>query len=464
MMADKKIYQNSNPAPLVPPLSEELLDEYIDFIQKRFGIIAKKNNRELVKAIHDECNKLQMHPSVFLAGLKQADDYSELLNHLIAIITIGETYFFRDKQQTKLLSEVILPEIIRSKISAGSKSIRIWSAGCSSGEEIYTIAMLLSEAIKDLSTWNCYLLATDINIENLRKGMAGGFGEWSMRSIPPQYLNKYFIKNDNTYELVADIKKLVTFDYLNLNSESYPSILSGTTSQDLIICRNVLIYFDMEHAAEILQRLSMCLADDGCLMLGASDPVAISNLNLIPAYGSTSTFLRDNNIHIDRVADLMRLDNSVSNNNAHGAVTSEVTPEIGNVTSQIMMLANNGKTQEAIVACENYLKIDKMNKEIYFIYALALAEEGRVVEAESSFKKALYLDPDYLLCSYQFGLFLIHLKRSGEGMKSLQNTMTIARKSSPDALVPGLHNIKYEELINILEHETELHQSFKLRT
>lgn len=492
-------------------LSEQLQDEYISFVHERVGILIKRDHKELIRAITAACDEYHYSPDEYLQALRNAEDNSELISHLVSSITIGETYFFRDKQQVKLLNEVVLPKMIEKKIARKEKTLRIWSAGCSSGEEIYTIVMLLMDLLPDINQWQCNFLATDINIDVLKKGISGVYGEWSMRSIPEEYLTRYFDKSGITYTLDDNIKKRVTFEYVNLNSDTYPSIMNGTTMQDLIICRNVLIYFDNDHIKSILDKLSKCIVEDGYILLGASDPIAMMNTGIGSVHGYPSLFMKKSSMQTVTAADTVRratmpfnekqyttekaipvrpvtrpsevryqekkapsslLNRSISDEvNAllqaeqwsevidkldMCAMTGKLTP--AQLVAKATALANVGKTADAIKACEESLLLDKMNKEAYFLYAVTLSEVKRNKEAEAAYRKALYIDPDFLVCRYQFGLFLIHIDRFQEGIKALENTIKSASQFDETAVVPDSQNLKYKDLITVLKNEISLHQ------
>ena len=128
--------------------------------------------------------------------------------------------------------------------------------------------MLLSELIPNIDLWDLYLLGTDINTTALKKATLGSYGQWSMRSIPEKFMQRYFLKNNRSYVLSPQIRNLVRFNYLNLCDNSYPSIINGIHEVDLILCRNVLIYFDNELAAKIMKKLSACMHEDAYLLLG----------------------------------------------------------------------------------------------------------------------------------------------------------------------------------------------------
>lgn len=493
---NKKTERNKQqPAIFLTPDQEDL---FISFIHNRVGILIKRDHKEFLRTIHDQCKKLNISAKEYLELLKQADDNSELLAYLVSCVTIGETYFFRDKRQVKLLTEVILPNLIETKLANNDRSLRIWSAGCSSGEEIYTIIMILKDLLPDFKNWQCYFLATDINIDSLRKGLSGNYTEWSMRSIPEFYLSTYFTKVNNSYKLNDDIKKLVSFDYLNLNTDSYPSILNGTIRQDLILCRNVLIYFDNEHIKRILERLSKCINDQGYILLGASDPIALMDSGVKSVTNYPSLFIKKpqslieplpevkqvylpevsvppvvNNESVKSSAAIkptLNLDNTQTierllQSEQWSEVIFKVDQEsmiaqldVTHLVAKSVALASLGKTIEAIKSCEEAIALDKMNKEAYFIYALSLSELNRYKEAENAFRKALYIDPDFLVCRYQFGLFLIRIKRKQEGLKALESTVNYASQFDDDSIVPNSRNMSYKELVSALKNEIELYQ------
>jgi chemotaxis protein methyltransferase CheR len=268
--------------------SKELIDAikssetlFINLIKERLGIIIHiYQTKELCDAILEACIKFNLKPYDYFNKIKTCPTDSALLEFLVAGITVGETSFFRDKYQMKLIQHILLPQLIRAKEAAHDLTLRIWSAGCSTGEEIYTIAMLLTDMIL-LSNWTLHLLGTDINKAALEKAKAGIYSRWSMRSIPDYYKNKYFIEKNKMFKLSKDIINLVNFSYLNLNENFYPSILNGTVAQDLILCRNVMIYFDNEHITQIMNKFSQCLNEKGLLLLGASDPINIADTSLI---------------------------------------------------------------------------------------------------------------------------------------------------------------------------------------
>ena len=192
------------------------------------------------------------------------------LEELVASLTIGETHFFRNKPQFEALAQRILPDLIRRR--SADRRLRVWSAGCSSGEEPYSLAMLLDGMLPRADGWKVTILATDIDREALKKARAGMYREWSFREVPPHVRPRYFEQHGDRLELIPNIRRMVTFDYLNLVEDAYPSILNNTTAMDLILCRNVLIYFRAATASSVIERLARSMSDGAWLVLGHAEP------------------------------------------------------------------------------------------------------------------------------------------------------------------------------------------------
>jgi len=196
---------------------------------------------------------------------------------LASCLTVGETYFFREKRSFDVLREHILPDLLRQRQNT-ERRLRIWSAGCCTGEEPYSIAILLASMIPDIRGWNISILATDIDPNFLRKASSGVYSEWSFRDTPPGIKSGYFRKTqEGRYEIAPRIKDLVTFAYLNLAEDTYPSVANGTNAMDIVFCRNVLMYFEPAHASRVLQRLGWSLVENGWLFL---NPVEIPHAAL----------------------------------------------------------------------------------------------------------------------------------------------------------------------------------------
>ena len=221
--------------------------------------------------------------ALIVNGLPRASDLHDYLlatkhrlqlEAFIASLTIGETHFFRNRPQLDALRNHILPEIIAHR--SAERRIRIWSAGCATGEEAYSLAMLIDVLLPRREDWNVLILATDINKDSLERAQGGVFGPWSFRQVPPEIQSRYFDQDGRNYHLSPHIRKMVTFSYLNLVEDSYPSLVSNTQAMDLILCRNVLIYFREETINRVVGRMDDSLAPRGWLLAGhAESPMPV---------------------------------------------------------------------------------------------------------------------------------------------------------------------------------------------
>lgn len=456
--------------------------EFVQLILNRLGIIVGHQNTDLVNSILKACQKFQCTPKEYFNRLSNCADNSPLLEHLVADITVGETYFFRDKQQMHLLQMVLLPRIIKAKREDSSLTLRIWSAAVSSGEEIYTIAILLKEMLKDLHRWSIHLLGTDINMVALKKAKTGVYSKWSMRSTPDYFKNLYFTEKDNQFYLSSKIVDMVDFQYLNLNDNTYPSILNGTNSQDLIICRNVLIYFAKDSIERVMKKISSSLVEGGTLLLGASDPINIKGTNLefnhnegmvfsnqqapeksIPPLPQTAKILPKKSSAAIRKSvsqlDLLRLLDKGSWQEALALVSTEDTSTIPVsflLGAKAKALANLGKLNEAVQFCEESLLLDSTNKDNYFTYALVLIELDRLTEAEAALRKVLFLDHKFVEAHFQLGLLLIKNKKIEAGLKSFHNALGIVISQDASLKVEGFKELNYGRFAEIIKSEIQL--------
>jgi chemotaxis protein methyltransferase CheR len=197
--------------------------------------------------------------------LKYDRKKSEELANVIDLLTIHETYFFREEQQLKSFSEEILPEI--ASRNGHGKSLRIWSAGCSTGEEPYTISMMLQEK-PEFKDWTIEIFATDISQRVLQSARRGIYQPIAFRTTDPKYISKYFNKEDNAFRISDSVKKNVVFLHLNLLDANK---LAFINPMDIIFCRNVIIYFDMDAKRKVIETFHAKLKDNGYLLLGHSE-------------------------------------------------------------------------------------------------------------------------------------------------------------------------------------------------
>ena len=188
------------------------------------------------------------------------------LHTLASHLTIGETYFFREPHTFDALAGHILPALIRRRRGRDQR-LRLWSAACSfSGEEPYSLAILVRRLLPDWQDWHVKILATDINERFLRKAAAGVYGEWSFRQSPAGFKEQYFTPTaDGRFAVAPQFRQCVSFAQLNLAGDSFPSLATDTNAMDVILCRNVLIYFTPAHAHKLVENLRHALMEEAWL-------------------------------------------------------------------------------------------------------------------------------------------------------------------------------------------------------
>ena len=236
-------------------------------LKERSGLDLSPDKQYLV-----ESRLLPMARRLGLAGIpdlvqKMKGGAEPITKDVIEAMTTNETFFFRDKVPFDHLREEILPSLLQAR--AARRSLRIWSAACSTGQEPYSIAMCLKEAGAALSGWRVEIVATDLSLGVLEKSKSGLFSQFEVqRGLPIQLLMKYFKQAGEVWEINPEIRAMVQFRQLNLLQD-----FSQLGSFDLIFCRNVLIYFDQPTKSAIFGRLAQRLESDGYLALGAAETV-----------------------------------------------------------------------------------------------------------------------------------------------------------------------------------------------
>jgi chemotaxis protein methyltransferase CheR len=197
----------------------------------------------------------------------------EEFSNVIDLLTIHETYFFREDQQLKAFTDEILPELLTTRVS--TRSLRIWSAGCSTGEEPYTLSMLILEN-EMFKEWSVEIFASDISHRVLQTARRGVYSGASLRVMNSYYLTKYFHKEEHGYRIDDRVKKNVTFLHLNLLDTDKMVFINAL---DVILCRNVIIYFDQEAKKKIITTFHQKLNPGGYLLLGHSE--SLINLSTV---------------------------------------------------------------------------------------------------------------------------------------------------------------------------------------
>lgn len=262
-------------------ISEDLLKRLSKLIHKKTGLYFPENKwNDLERAVISYAETVKVRdPGLCIDSLLSF--HGKNLNILVEKLTVGETYFLRDMNIFRLLEEKLLPPLLHLRENSG-KYLRIWSAGCSTGEEPYSIAIVINRLMPDMRSWKLNIIGTDINNGSLEKARKGLYKEWSFRETPLWFKEKYFEKIDkHTFSIRNDIKKTVTFSCFNLAEDIYSGLLHN---MDIIFCRNVLMYFSSDIRGKIISRFYDSLSDGGWFIISPSESSSLDGSKFIPVH------------------------------------------------------------------------------------------------------------------------------------------------------------------------------------
>ena len=243
-------------------LTDADFEHYRNLIYNESGIHFTSTNRSILESRLRETLRDKKLDSVQAYFSIITKNKAELTNFLDSITT-NLTRFFRNQAHFDTLENYVVPELKNIKKASGNTTIKIWSAGCSTGEEPYTIAMLMSEIL--LPPWKFEIVASDISLKCLMTAKEGFYEESRVTGVPDNYLRKYFDKVEGGYKIRADLMSKIRFDYHNLKNAS------TLRDQDIVFCRNVIIYFDQTAQNEVINRFWDAMAPQSFLFIGHSE-------------------------------------------------------------------------------------------------------------------------------------------------------------------------------------------------
>jgi chemotaxis protein methyltransferase CheR len=386
------------------------------------------------------------------------------LHALVSHLTVGETYFFREPKAFDALREHILPELIRRR-RGREQRLRLWSAACSTGEEAYSLAILVQQLLPDWRDWEVTILATDINERSLQKAAAGMYGEWSFRESPAEFKERYFTRGaDRRFTIAPEIRQSVQFAHMNLAQEGFsPTINTG--SMDIIFCRNVLIYFTAAHVRKLVENLRRSLVDEGWLIVSPSECSQALFSEFVAVNFPGSILYRKGG------AEEVRSLNEATQSVAPPAYTPapemplpvpEWLPEAPEpvlpaeaessqtFSLRARILANQGRHAEALVWCERWIAANKIDAAAHYVHATVLQEMGQRETARRSLQRAVYLQPDFALAHFVLGNFARDDARTTEADRHFANALHVVRNGPPDALLPESDGLTAGRLVEII--------------
>lgn len=502
-------------------LPESLLARLSRFVEAQTGLdFSRERWPDLARAVEAARAELGLADAesaahTFLARSVSKHHLEVLAKHL----TVGETYFFRDRKVFEALEKHVLPERIRAR--RGERRLRIWSAACCTGEEPYSLAILLNRLLPDLRDWRATILATDINTAFLHKAVAGVYGKWSFRNTLPDLQSRHFRPTaDGRFEILPRYKELVTFACLNLVGGDYPSLANNTNAMDLILCRNVLIYFSAEQARGVALGLGRSLVEDGWLVTSpteashtlfaplvpveldgaicfrktsatavrahlppalpaelpaAATPPAPSSAAAPPAPparipatavrgptdrldepGEAASLLLDEARRHFAQGDYVRASQLLERHLAAGKPERGKGAETGALALLARSKASEGKLAEALECCERAVARDKLDPALHYLRGTILQELDRIDPAIHAFQRALYLDQDFVLAHFALGSLLRGKAIPREASRHFDSALRILRDRRPEEILPDGSGLTAGHLAEIIASMKQL--------
>jgi chemotaxis protein methyltransferase CheR len=425
----------------------------------------------------------------------QSPDGRAAFEQLINFLTVGETHFFRDEAQFNALERAILPERL-ARAATGPRRLRLWSAGCASGEEPYSLAMVLHDLVLDRGDWDITILACDINRAALLRARDAIYGDWSFREERARAARGRFFSlvpragpgGAPRYRLSPEVREQVVFAPLNLAEDAYPALYNNTVAMDVILCRNVLIYFHEDTVRAVLARLVECLVPGGWLVLGHADPVpgpdlaelrmrtldgavAYQRVAVAPAPAPEPVALPPVVLPPPRLSLLAGLPADSLSLAAALPAARPVAPEPVGLYDEVDALLRHGHAALAIArleahlaaspddagalarvgeayanlarwnhareACSRAAAVDPLLIQAHFVLGLVQEHTGDLGGAQESFRRVIFLDRGHVLA--HFALAGLHQRtgRDAAAGRSLRNAMRLLAALPAGAIIPG---------------------------
>src|SRR5882757_1086347 len=405
--------------------------------------------------------------------------------HVVAShLTIGETYFFREKRAFDALAEHVLPELIRGR-RGREQRLCLWSAACSTGEEAYSLAILVRQLLPDWQDWNVKILGTDINERFLLRAAAGIYGEWSFRESAAGFKERHFTATSNgRFAIAPEIRNCVSFAHLNLAEDSLLSPTAEAHGMDIIFCRNVLIYFTASHARKLAENLHRALVVGGWLAVSPSEcsqtlfsSFAAVNFPGTILYRKCNAEERGPPLWLppsDAVAqrpaaafDASQPLTSYAPDRhpqtggtplapfAEGAaqtspIASQAEQAPGTFSQRTRALANQRQHAAALTASEQWIASDKIDSAAHYVHAMILQEMGEGQAARDSLHRTVYLQPDFALAHFALGNLARAEARTAQANKHFANALHLLRSCAPDVLLPESDGMSAGRLVEII--------------
>jgi chemotaxis protein methyltransferase CheR len=372
--------------------------------------------------------------------LRAAPPGDHLRRAFIGALTISETHFFRMRGQFEALAERVLPALIVAR--RGTRRLRLWSAGCSTGEEAWSLAILLERLVP--SGWDATVLATDVDERALEHARLGVYGPRSFREVPEGIRTRWFTAGDGHWEVDPRLRARVRFAPLNLATDTYPSFETGTGGVDLLLCRNVLIYFTPDALARTAARLTACLAPDGWLAVAPAELSATAFPDLaVRHFPSAILYQRPDSPAPPPTGGLP----------APPARPATVAPRPtpADRLEAARGCADRGERTEAERFIESALEADPLLAPARQLRAHLLRVAGDDEGAEGELRAALFLDPTLAVAQATLGALLARRGERSRAAAAAAEVRRLVAGRAAGETVPGAGDLTVGRLLADLD-------------
>ncbi|HET7546863.1 MAG TPA: protein-glutamate O-methyltransferase CheR [Usitatibacter sp.] len=358
------------------------------------------------------------------------------MDALASLFTVGETYFFRDPALFEALAGSVLPALVRGAARVG-RPVRIWSAGCCTGEEAYSLAIVASQVLARFPGASVAIRATDVNARFLEGAAAASYGNWSFRGMSGDCLARHFVRlEDGRHAPRPEIRSLVQFAWDNLVEESNAA---SAAKLDLIVCRNVLMYFTPAQMRRTIRRLHEALAPGGWLVVSPSEAAAERFPGFAPVMRGGAFLYRKKDparepaaappIVPDEAALPPAAPLDVPPPIASYEVPSQAAaPPMQSLATRARACADRGALDEALGWCDRWLAAARLDPGAHYLRAMVLLERDERAAARAALTRALYLDPAHVMSHVACG-HLARAEGSGdEARRHFHNALELLRR------------------------------------
>lgn len=418
----------------LPDLS---VDAVLDLVRRRAGLVfSPTRRRDVETAMSAAMTRAQVSDPARLLQRLVGDEVA--FAALIDDLTVGETYFLREAAQIDILRRLVLPDLVQRR---GQARLRLWSAGCASGEEAYSLAMLLEQqGVRNPAT----IIGTDISPASLARARAADYGAWSLRGVAADVIAASFLRRGDRYVLADRLRRQVTFEVLNLAAPDYQAIMPALGDMDLILCRNVLIYFATEAVEAIAGRLHGALAPGGWLVTGPSDPPLWSHAPFETVVTAGGVLYRRGlggtapgpaaPIPPPPPPPFVGLPPADPTVLEPAPRPSPPVPP-ADPRPGIRALADSGQPQAALAAATAGLDRFPLDVELHYLRAVLQIDLGQFDDAAATLRRVLYLDGGLAIAHLTLGTVLRRLGAIDEARRAFRNARALCAALPADAAV-----------------------------